>query len=127
MTIITNIQALPTSPFEGTGTVGIVITSGVPSYFKLSGVDLNRIVSVRWFPQNPNSVIFEMRQLILVDNTIGTFMVRVLDNLLDITDRGGRVSFAIDDGTTLSAPVRTYGPVSVMPLWSAPDQGLITG
>jgi len=127
MTTITNIQALPTSPFEGTGTVGIVITSGVPSYFKLSGFDLNRIISVRWFPKNPASVVFEMRQLILVDNTVGTFMVRVLDNLLDIRDRAGRISFTIDDGTTLSAPVRTYGPVSVMPLWSSPEQGLITG
>lgn len=127
MTVITGIQALPTSPFEGTGFVGIVITSGVPSYFKLSGTELNNIVSVRWFPENPSSVVFEMRELILVDSTTGTFMVRVIDNLLDIRDRGGRISFQLRDGSVFSAPVKTYGPVSVGPLWNAPDSGLITG
>lgn len=127
MTTIAKIQALPTSPFEGSGLVGVVITSGVPSYFNLAGSGLNRIVSVNWYPKNPASVIFEMRQLILLDNTQGTFMIRVTDNLLDTTDRAGRISFQLDDGTTLSAPVITYGPVSVGPLWTAPGQGLITG
>lgn len=127
MTVITKIQALPTSPFEGTGYVGIVITSGVPSYFKVSGTRLDRITSVRWFPENPASVVFEMRQLILVDNNTGTFMVRVTDNLLDTNDRKGRISFRTLDGTTFSAPVKTYGPVSVGPLWNAPNSGLITG
>jgi hypothetical protein len=127
MTTIANIQALPTSPFQGTGIVGVVITSGVPSYFKLEGSDLQRIVSVDWYPKNPASVLFEMRQLILLDNTLGTFMVRVLDNYLSTTDRAGYISFRLDDGTTLQAPVKTYGPVSVGPLWTAPEQGLITG
>jgi len=127
MTTIASIQALPTSPFEGSGIVGIVITSGIPSYFKLTGSDLNRITSFNWYPKNPASVKFEVRQLILVDNTQGTFMVRVIDNLLDTNDRGGRISFQIDDGSTFSAPVMTYGPVSVGPLWTAPGQGLITG
>jgi len=117
---ITNIQALPTSPFEGTGIIGIVITSGVPSYFKLSGTDLNNITSVRWFPKNPASVIFETRQLILVNNTEGTFMVRVIDNLLDNSNRGGILSFTFDNGDTLSYVTETYGPVSIGPLWSAP-------
>jgi len=107
--------------------VGIVITSGIPSYFKLIGSELNRITSFNWYPKHPASVQFEIRQLILVDNTQGTFMVRVTDNFLDIRDRGGRISFQLDDGTTMSAPVTTYGPVSVGPLWTAPGQGLITG
>ena len=127
MTTIARIQALPTSPFEGSGLVGIVITSGIPSYFKLIGSDLSRIISVHWYPKNPASVIFEMRQLILVSNTEGTFMVRVTDNMLDTSDRGGRISVQVDDGTTLSAPVITYGPVSLGPLWQAPGQGMVTG
>ena len=127
MTTITAIQALPSSPFEGTGIVGVVITSGIPSFFRLTGVNLDGITSVRWFPKNPGSVQFEMRELVLVDGTEGTFMVRVTNNFLDIRDRAGIISFSLDDGTTLSAPVRTYGPVSVGPLWQAPGQGLITG
>jgi len=127
MTTITAIQALPSSPYEGSGLVGIVITSGIPSYFRLAGVGLDGITSIRWFPKNPGSVQFEMRELILVDDTIGTFMVRVTDNFLDTRDRAGIISFALIDGTTLSAPVITYGPVSVGPLWQAPGQGLITG
>ena len=127
MAIITKIQALPTSPFEGSGYLGIVITSGIPSYFKISGEDLNEIVSVRWYPENPASVEFESRELILVDNTLGTFMIRVTNNFLDTTDRGGKISFMYDTGSTYSVPVKTYGPVSVGPLWSAPDSGLITG
>jgi hypothetical protein len=127
MTIITAIQALPSSPYEGSGLVGVVITSGIPSYFRLAGVGLNGITSVRWFPKNPASVQFEMRELILVDDNVGTFMIRVTNNFLDTTDRAGIISFAFDDGTTFSAPVKTYGPVSVGPLWQAPGQGLITG
>ena len=127
MTTIASVQALPSSPYEGTGIAGVVITSGVPSYFKVEGSDLNHIVSVNWFPRNPASVLFEMRQLILVDNTLGTFMVRVLDNYLSITDRGGKICFRLDDGNALYVPVKTYGPVSVGPLWTAPGQGLITG
>ncbi len=126
-TTIARIQALPTSPFEGSGIVGIVITSGIPSYFKITGSELNRVVSFNWYPENPSSVIFETRQLILVDNTEGTIMVRVIDNLLNINDRAGRISFQLDDGTTISAPVATYGPVSVGPLWTSPNAGLNTG
>lgn len=124
MTTILSIQALPTSPFEGSGLVAIVITSGIPSYFKITGSDLNRIVSFNWYPKNLASVIFETRQLILIDNTQGTIMVRVLDNLLNTNDRGGRLSFQLDDGTVITAPVVTYGPVSAGPLWQAPSAGM---
>ena len=127
MTTITDIFALPGGPFNGTGIAGIVITSGVPSYFKLTGSGLEQIVSVDWFPRNPGSVVFDTRQLILVDNTLGTFMVRVTDNFLDTTDREGKLSFRLDDGTALSYPVKTYGRVSVGPLWTSPEQGLNTG
>lgn len=127
MTTITAIQALPSSPFEGSGLVGIVITSGIPSFFRLTGANLDGIISTRWFPKNPGSVQFEMRELILVDNTEGTFMVRVTNNFLDNRNRGGRISFTLINGTTLTAPVETYGPISVGPLWQAPGQGLITG
>lgn len=127
MTVITRIQALPSSPYEGTGLVGIVITSGVPSYFRLVGTELNRIVSINWYPKNPASLSFKMRELILLSPEEGTFMVQVLDNYLNINDRAGHLSFRLDDGTTLTAPVKTYGPMSVGPLWTAPDQGLITG
>lgn len=127
MTTITEIFAMPGGPYNGTGIVGIVITSGVPSYFKVTGASLERIVSVDWFPKNPGSVIFDTRQLILVDNTLGTFMVRVLDNFLDTTDREGRISFRLDDGNVLTYPVKTFGRVSVGPLWTSPEQGINTG
>src|SRR5574337_1515709 len=122
MTTITDIFAMPGGPYNGTGVVGIVITSGVPSYFKVTGSALERIVSVSWFPKNQGSVIFDMRQMILVDNNLGTFMVRVLDNFLDTTDRGGRICLRIDDGSVLTYQVKNFGRVSVGPLWTAPGQ-----
>ncbi len=127
MTTITQILALPTSPFQGSGLVGIVITSNVPSYFKVTGVGLDKIIDVNWYPKNPASVLFEMRQLILVDATVGTFMVRVLDNMLSTVDRAGRISFRLDTGDTITFPVKTYGPVSYQPLWTSPYEGLNTG
>ena len=126
-TVIASIVSLPSSPDNGSGLVGVIITSGVPSYFKISGSNLNRIVSVDWYPKNPASVLQESTNITLLDDTQGTFMVRVLNNYLDINDRGGHLSFRLDDGSTLQAPVKTYGPISVMPLWSAPGSGLITG
>jgi len=124
---IASITSLPSGPYNGSNIVGVIITSGVPSYFKIQGSNLDRIVSVNWYPRNAASVLQESRNIILVDNTIGTFMIRVLDNYLDINDRGGHISFRLDDGTTLQAPVKTYGPISLMPLWSAPSAGLNTG
>ena len=124
---IASIISLPSGPYNGSNIVGVIITSGVPSYFKIQGSNLDRIVSVNWYPRNAASVLQESRNIILVDNTIGTFMIRVLDNYLDINDRGGHISFRLDDGTTLQAPVKTYGPISLMPLWSAPSAGLNTG
>ncbi len=126
-TTITNIIGLPASPFQGTGLIGIVITSNVPTYFKLEGIGLDKITDVNWYPANPSSVEFVTRKLILVDNTVGTFMVKVTDNFLSITDRAGRLSFRLDTGETITFPVRTYGPVSYQPLWQSPYEGLITG
>ncbi len=126
-TTITSIFALPTSPYQGSGLVGIVITSGVPSYFKLEGVELDKIVNVTWYPKNAGSVSFETRQIILVDATLGTFMIRVTDNQLSTADRAGRLSFRLDTGETITFPVKTYGPVSYGPLWTSPYTGLNTG
>lgn len=127
MTTIASILSLPGSPFNGSGIVGIVITNGVPSYFKVTGSELDRIVSVNWYPENPASVKFTTRDMILIDNTMGTFMVMVTDNFLYDNNRAGHISFRLDDGTTLTAPVKTYGRVSVGPLWQSSEQGLITG
>lgn len=125
--VIASIKGLPSSPYNGTPNVGIVITSGVPTYFLITGSNLDRITSVHWYPENPASVLQTDRQLILLDPTRGTFMIRVLDNYLNTKNRGGRLSFRLDDGTTIHFPVITYGRVAVGPLWQAPDQGLITG
>ena len=125
--MITSIQGLPTSPYNNTGFIGIVITNGVPSYFRVSGVTLNKIVSVHWYPKNPSSVQFITRQMILVDDTEGTFMIQVTDNFLDINDRSGNICFRLDDNTTLSYPVKTYGPASAGRLWRPSSEGLITG
>ena len=127
MTVISKINALPASPFNGTGIIGIVITSGIPSYFQLIGAGLDDIVSVHWYPANPGSLLWDERQLILLSPEQGTFMIRVLDNYLNDNDRGGQLSFRLGDGTTLQYPVQTYGKVSLGPLWTAPSQGLITG
>ena len=126
-TTITSIFALPTSPFQGSGLVGIVITPGVPSYFKLEGTGLDKITNVTWYPLNPGSVEFETRQIILVDMTVGTFMIKVTNNFLSTIDRAGRVSFRLDTGETITFPVKTYGPVSYQPLWQSPHEGLNTG
>jgi hypothetical protein len=126
-TTITNILALPTSPLQGSGLVGIVITPGVPSYFKLEGTELNKITNVMWYPLSVASVEFETRQLILVGDTVGTFMIKVVNNFLSIVDRGGKLSFRLDTGDTITFPVKTYGPVSHQPLWQSPYEGLNTG
>ena len=126
-TIITAINALPMSPFQGTGKVAIVITSGLPSFFQILGTGLSNIATVSWYPDNPSSVKFEVRQIILVDDTEGTFMIRVTENYLSIQDRAGKLSFQMTDGSTWTAPVVTYGPVSKGPLWQSPQQGLSTG
>ncbi len=127
MAVITRIQALPSDPFEGTGVVGIAITNGLECYFKILGENLDQIIDTNWYPKRANSVEFEIRDIILVDDTCGTFMIQVINNMLDSTDRGGKISFRITDGSTISFPVKTYGPVSLGPLWTAPQQGLITG
>ena len=126
-TTITNIIALPRDPLQGSGLVSIFITSNVPSYFKIVGVGLDKITNVTWYPLNAGSVDFETRQLILVDNTLGTFMIKVTNNFLSATDRAGRLSFRLDTGETITFPVKTYGPVTYTPLWQGPYEGLSTG
>lgn len=126
-TTITSIQALPSSPYQGSGFIGIVITSGVPCYFKVDGVGLDDIVDVTWYPKNAGSVKFDTRQLILLNDMQGTFMIKVTDNFLSITDRAGRISFRLSSGDTITFPVKTYGPVSYQPLWQSPYEGLVTG
>lgn len=121
---ITSIIALPSSPYQGTGTIGIVITSGVSSYFKITGYELDKIVDVNWYPTNLSSVDFIIRDVILLNPTLGTFMVEVTDNFSDITDRGGKISFRTDSGNTISFPVKTYGPMSLQSFWRGPYDGL---
>ena len=127
MTTIENIESLPCSPFTNLGNIGIVITPGVPSFFRITGTDLDQITSIEWFPKNPSSVVFQTRQLILVNHTVGTFMIKVIENYLNCNNRGGKISIRLLDGSTISVPVTTYGPVSLGPLWQEPGQGLITG
>ena len=142
MTTITSMNGLPCKPccctpcsmcfpcptcHGGIGEVCIVITSGVPSYFKVEGTELDRIVKVDWYPKHLETVKFKERGMILIDDTLGTFMIQVINNYLYNNDRCGVVSFRLDDATTLTLPAHTYGRVSVGPLWQAPEQGLITG
>jgi len=127
MTVIASLKTLPGSPFNGSEYVGIAITSSVPTFIRVTGADLDDIESVNWYPVNPGSLKFTMRGMLLIDNTLGTFMVAVDDNYLDTTDRGGYISFRLTDGTTLNYPVKTFGRVSLTPLWTSPEQGLITG
>lgn len=127
MTTITGVQPLPCSPFDGSGYVGLVITSGIPTYYKVTGTNLNQLRSVNWNPKNPGTVLFQTRQMILLNSNEGTFMIKVLNNYLDKTDREGRISFYFDNGSTVSFPVKTYGPISVGPLWTPSYEGLITG
>lgn len=126
-TTIKSIDLLPTNPYANTQLVSVIITTGVPSYFKVTGTNLDGIISVNWLPKYASSVEFTMRQMILVDKKLGTFMIMVTNNYLDDTDRKGNVIFRLVDGTTMSFPVTTFGPVSATPLWTAPTQGFITG
>lgn len=127
MTVISSVDTIPYSPFNGTGTVGIVVTNGISTYFKVRGTQLDRIVSVDWYPKKHGSVEFTTRGMILVDDTLGTFMIMVTDNHLNDSDRAGRISFRLDSGVTLNFPAKTFGRVSFGPMWTAPDQGLSTG
>lgn len=127
MTTVSSVDLLPSNPYAGTQLVSVIITTGVPSYFKVTGTNLDGIVSVNWIPKYSSSVEFVVRQLILVDNTLGTFMIKVTNNFLDTNDRKGNIIFRRLDGTTISFPVITFGPVSATPLWTSPNQGLITG
>lgn len=142
MTTITSINGLPCKPCTcqpcsdcspcptcsgGTGEICIVITSGVPSYFKIEGTDLHRIIDVNWYPKILTSVKFKERGMILLNKCLGTFMIQVTNNYLYNHDRGGHVSFRLDDDKVLTLPAKTYGRVSIGPLWQAPEQGLITG
>lgn len=129
MTTILGIDLLPFNPYSGTEIVALVITSSVPSYYKMTGIGLDRIVHIDWYPSDPGSVVFDVRQFIASDDTYtsGTFMIKVLDNYLNADDRGGRISARLDDGTTISFPVKTLGPVSTGRLWQSPYEGLSTG
>lgn len=127
ITTIASIEGLPANPYNGSCYVGIVITSGVPTYFKITGTNLDKIRSVTWYPKNVQSVLQESSKLNLLNNCCGSFMVKVLNNYLDINDRGGKLCFRLDDESVISFPVITFGPASVGPIWTAPTQGLITG
>lgn len=126
MTVIASIRPM-FGCFPPSDQIPLIITSGVPSTYELTGTALDQIDSVNWYPSNPGSLKFRNGQLTLVDSNRGSFFIEVLDNYLDVTDRKGRICFRLLDGSVLSYPVRTIGPVSAMPLWTAPTQGLITG
>jgi len=120
MTTIASINGLPCSPFNGTGIVGIIITNSTPSFFMVEGSDLDRIVDVKWYPEHPSSVKFETRDMILIDNTLGTFMVMLIDNYYNDCDRGGHISFRLDDETTIAFPAMTFNPVVCKTPWVSP-------
>lgn len=121
------IETLPGSPFNGTGIVGVIITNGLSSYFKVTGSNLGRIVNVTWYPKNLGSVLFSIRPFTLVSEELATFGINMLDNYLDENQRDGYISFTLDDQTTMAYPTKTFGRLSVYPLWTAPAQGLNTG
>lgn len=127
MTTILSVDLLPQNPFAGSGVVAIFVTNSVPSYFRVTGIDLKNIVQVDWYPIVRNSIEFETRQMIFVDNMTATFMIKVIDNFLDVTDRGGKISFRINDGSSISFPVKTVGPAVLGRLWQSPNEGLIIG
>lgn len=126
-TTVSGVWSLPGSPYNGTGVVGVLITNGVPSYFSVIGANLNQITQVVWYPKSPTSLKWTMRPLILVDNTQATFGITVTENYLNNCDRAGYIAFILDDGTNITFPVITYGPLAVGPLWQAPGSGLSTG
>lgn len=125
MTTITCIDALPFSPYNGCGKAGIIITAGCPTYFRIVGAGLDGITHFDWYPKNLGTVEFKTRQLILVNDTLGTCMVMVTDNFYSTTNRAGHLSFRLIDGNVLTYPVITYGQLGQ--LWRSPSQGLITG
>jgi len=122
---ITCVESLPFGPYNGSGKAGIIITNGCPSYFKVTGVNLDLIIDFDWYPRNPGTIEFKTRGMILVDNCLGTCMVMVIDNQYSTVDRGGHLSFRLIDDTVITVPVVTYGQLGH--LWTSPYQGIDTG
>ena len=125
MQIITSIQGLPQTPFDNAGYVGINITNNRDSYFLATGDNLNNVINFRWFPTNPASISYTSNIVSVPNITQLVFHFRIIDNFLDICDRGGQVVFYFIDGTNQSFPVKTFGTLGR--LWLPPAEGLITG
>jgi hypothetical protein len=125
-TTIVSCDLLPFNPLAGSNIIALMITNDVPNFYRVTGANLQDIVDVNWYPEFSETVKFIVRQLILVDSTEGTFMIKVIDNFLNLDERGGRMSFRLKDGTTISVPVQTVGSVSISPLWQSPYAGVDT-
>jgi hypothetical protein len=124
---IHNIATLPGNYPIGIKGVPILITSGVTTYYRIIGANLEEIQSVEWYPKQPSSLMFSVRQLILVSSSEATFSITVKDNFLDASDRQGVINFLHKDGQSITYTAFTVGPVSASPLWQSPQSGLATG
>lgn len=124
---VTNIVTLPLDHFCHEGILALSITSGVTTHFLISGQGIASIKSVRWAPVDFSSVLFSVTPYQPLNSQSGIFSINILNNFLDISDRGGYVTVKLMDGTKFSKPVRTFGPPSTGPLWQSPYSGLKTG
>ena len=127
ITTISNVSTMPGCPFGSTGVVFIIITPGIPTYFHITGMGLTHIESIRWFPENPSTVKYIIRDIVLLNDQEGSFVIEVIDNSLDPSNRHGSISFSLSDGNVISFHTSTFGPVTVGPLWQSPQSGINTG
>ena len=127
MATVHAIRTLPVDHLSETGRVGIVITNGVTTYFSVTGEQLDQVASIKWHPMDVSTVDFDSRPMALIDQFMGTFSIRIINNHLNISDRGGWIVVKLMDGSRYKWPVMTYGPPASGPLWQSPQCGLKTG
>ena len=128
MAYITDITSMVPHQFVPEHNVSVLITNGITTHLMVSG-DLTgvTVTSIKWYPADATSVLFAIKAFTQIDNTSGVFAIEILNNHLDITDRGGHVTIKLSDGSKFTKSVSTYGPPATGPLWQFPYCGLQTG
>jgi len=112
------------------GPVQIDISVAVSNIYIVSGVNLDQIVSVNWYPARRDQIAFNMLPWRTYSPVSGqaTFGIIVTNNFTYDYQRGGSISFRLTDQSTIAVPAETYftWPWSFNPVVQ-PLQGWDTG
>jgi len=98
------------SPCDPCSPIPIDISTGTYNMYIVSGRNLNKIVSVNWYPAKQGLIIFKMIpwQTYRPARDQATFGITVLDQETFDYQRGGSVTFRLASGFTSSLPAHTY-------------------